>query len=236
MTALLAVPQENCIHLLSDGALYTPDGVMTAIGIKAFGLPKASAALAVRGPHHRGEILAKELGGFSSFDGLVEDAPRALLIAANDEASEGETLIVGFSETRGPEAWFCARDGQLSRSSWGDYFAAAPEPDRETFAEVGFVPWKGPDDFHPIRDGVPLMEAFRQTRDRMGDVEMYGVGGFVAHTLIGAGSVTTEIIHIWPDVLGEPIDPTRKGFSMQEFRQLQAETGLKTHSEMTTKL
>jgi hypothetical protein len=101
-------------------------------------------------------------------------------------------LIAGFSE-QGPEMHFyksSTNDG-LRRMD-GDFLVAGPQ-----------VLEEAPVNFDVYQHGIPAMEAMRLVGDENG----YRVGGFIAHIEITRDSVSTKIIHRWPDVIGERIEP-----------------------------
>jgi hypothetical protein len=124
-----------------------------------------------------------------------------------------EVLLAGFTSS-GPELYFYeAHKGDELRLILDDAFAAGPQPSAETFVRCGYVPPSDMSDFDPVQHGIPIMEAFRRTSAPLHEgypAIGYGVGGFIAHTLIERNRVTHNIIHEWPDVIGEPIDPKRK--------------------------
>jgi hypothetical protein len=55
--------------------------------------------------------------------------------------------------------------------------------------------------FDVYQHGIPAMEAMRLVDDENG----YRIGGFIAHTLFKTAGLETNIIHVWPDAIGERI-------------------------------
>lgn len=231
MTAFLAVKQTGRVHLLTDGACYDADGTMAAVGNKVIELPKASAAVTLRGLQEPGPMLADAFGEFKSFDALIARAPGILTRVKKHWRDicpiDWEAMIVGVSQAGVSEIHFCPIGGELTAVDDG-YYAAGPQPTARTYIESGFVPFDDLSTFDPVTHGVPVMEAFRRTRAACPGLEddLYGVGAFIAHTLVERDSTATKIIHLWPDVLGEKIDPARHGFKFPTGTTSAAKTGL----------
>jgi hypothetical protein len=206
VTAFLAVPQGDRIHLLSDGACYSPDGTVLIIGRKVVELPECSAAYVTRGDmrvHH----TLPALMACKSFAELIERAteqlPRMRDAWRPFIGDAWEILIAGISDG-GPALFFYEAHGDgVLRQIQDDYLAAGPQPTTETQLAIGVRPPENMADFDPMKHGIAAMEAFRRTPDG----ELYGVGGIVSHTEIARGRVATRVIHVWPDRVGEKITP-----------------------------
>lgn len=57
--------------------------------------------------------------------------------------------------------------------------------------------------------GITAMEAMRKVRAgvyRRTDDQYYVIGGHVQHVVIAPDKITSEVIHVWSDSLGQPID------------------------------
>lgn len=86
----------------------------------------------------------------------------------------------------------------------------APTPTRESAIAAGMRP---PD--QPLEDGVHMaVRAICAARLDQGattddPAEMHHVGGFVQLTTLFRDRLTSEIVHRWPDPLGEMVDPRR---------------------------
>jgi hypothetical protein len=212
LSAFIAVRQSDRLHLLTDGAIYTPDGTLAAVGLKAIELPHCLAAFTVRGVLQPGLTLAVAFAQFDRFDDVIRHAPRVLSEVRTHWHRYGvtgwECLLVGMSEKRDPEIHYCPPGAPL-RLIEDDYWAGGPMPSVATMREVGLVPPVSMADFDPVRHGIPAMEAFRRTPaildSQTPSAFGHGVGGFVAHTEITRERVTTTVIHEWGDALGQRI-------------------------------
>jgi hypothetical protein len=203
VTAFICIPKQDRVDLLSDGACYSPDGTVMAIGRKVVELPNCSAAFVLRGDY----VLHRNLKSFAlcnSFRELVELAEWVLPEVneiLRDHIGRWEIVIAGVEQE---PAVFCFQ-------SWGDglqrieddNWIGAPETSVRTMLECGFQRPDSMLDFDAVTHGIPLMEAFRRTPEG----ELYGVGGLVSHTEISRDRVETRIIHQWPDRVGERIAP-----------------------------
>jgi hypothetical protein len=194
MTAFICELGAERINLLTDGAMYTPDGVLAAVVVKAVELPQRNAAFVVRGLNLISFELAKFFPRLSGFDNLIAVAADTLPKVrewALEGTTDWEVLIAGFSEA-GPEMHFYKssfNDG-LRRMD-GDFLIAGPQ-----------VLEGAPVNFDVYQHGIPALEAMRLVDDENG----YRIGGLIAHTAITRDSVSTQIIHRWPDVIGERIE------------------------------
>jgi hypothetical protein len=215
MSAFLAVRQRDCIHLLTDGALLAPDGAVAAFGFKVFELPQCRAAVTTRGLAHFLPWLQKAFESETSFDVLVEAAPAVLSelrkLSRDTDFAEWEAFIAGFSAERNPPEMYlyeAPKAAELCKLN-DDNYAAGPQPSIATLMAAGFEPPASMEEFSPVIHGVPVMEAFRRTRAPMALCvgEVYGVGGFVADTVVRSQSVETSIIHAWPDAVGRCLAP-----------------------------
>ncbi|MET5021554.1 hypothetical protein AAHH78_43230, partial [Burkholderia pseudomallei] len=65
MTAINALVRRDRVHLVTDGAVYQPDGAVIGSMQKAYILAQADAVLAYRGPRYIGPTLYGCLNGSS---------------------------------------------------------------------------------------------------------------------------------------------------------------------------
>ncbi|WP_265976074.1 hypothetical protein, partial [Brucella intermedia] len=59
---------------------------------------------------------------------------------------------------------------------------------------------------YQVDDGIRLMQAIRTTKQRINshtDIEGCRCGGFIERTIIQHDKAYSEIIHRWPDKIGE---------------------------------
>jgi len=61
-------------------------------------------------------------------------------------------------------------------------------------------------DFDPRRDGIAIFEELRRrclTQSEQGAYPL--VGGYIQHTAITSSGISTQVIHAWPDCVGQRI-------------------------------
>jgi len=178
--------------------------------------------------------LAVIAGAPNSFDDLMKRIEIDLVPRIRSKVEEAggvpdyaqsELAIAGFSEKIGPTvavmrtfdlSYDHDEDGIEYLSAWKlytlpAYWAAGPDISEDVKA-MG-LSWED-----LCRDGlrpyaVDLMEAMRRRKDVnplvAGDTPMHGVGGHCQYVEITRDDARSEILHVWPDVVGELIDPFR---------------------------
>lgn len=118
MSAFICQADANRIDLLTDGAVYTSDGVLAAICLKAIQLPKCNAAFTTRGCSVILFELAETFSRISGFDNLIaateEILPKVREHWRSLGATEWELFITGFSEA-GPEMYLYQADNAQAR-------------------------------------------------------------------------------------------------------------------------
>lgn len=221
MSAFYAVAFEDRIHLLTDGAVYAPDGTLIAIARKVWTSSSAPIAVTGRGDSEAVSTFAKglvDLVEASSFDGMIEKLEARF---ANARAREGaiplEILIAGWSEARGPQLLYFATVEMGGRPAFV-MLDAGPEicggtanlltPEEIDAAGVFIEPGKDMADIAiPFFD---LMRAKKGAHPVSPDLPaIHGIGGHLDMTTVTASGASTRRLHTWPDVVGEKIDPTR---------------------------
>jgi hypothetical protein len=114
MSSILIIRQATAIHMITDGASYTPDGILMKISTKVVSVPSLNAAVYSRGPDHTAQLAAAGMARFQSFDELVDGledfAPdfyrRNEDIYSQTEYKEAELFVCGWSEERrAPEGY-----------------------------------------------------------------------------------------------------------------------------------
>lgn len=228
MTAINVIRQRDRILMFTDGACYSADGVLLALGAKVLPIVHMRAAIATRGSVIALPIYYLKLAmAFATFDEMVADGGR-VVEAAYDEnfhaltqsgESEVEIIIAGFSESRDqPETWVvssCERGGL-------EPFVLTPAPaaivapglDPSVIRARGF---NSEADvlarFDPETDGVFYMEQqrLRPTNTTTGGDhgDRFIIGGFCQLTEITRRGISQRILKRWPDKIGEPIRPDR---------------------------
>lgn len=142
------------------------------------------------------------------------------------DEGHSEIILAGFSQRHGPCVAVArtfgltidyGEDRQDRMEPWKFYMlqpfhVGGPDLSPEEIAEIG-LSWEalGRDGLRPY--ALPIMEAMRARKDINPTAPhlpaIHGVGGHVQYVTITRDEVRSEIIHTWPDVVGEMIDPHR---------------------------
>lgn len=237
MTAIaFCVDPNSGIFIASDGAIYeSRTGILQGFVSKIVLMPEIETVFAMRGnggffPALQSLIVAR----YTDFDGLVadiEDLTRQAFDAYVDayDAHEASITIVvgGFSRSSGRYAAYrlSSSERQLTR---GDNFEVVPawRPDLVEGIWVAPISPKpiqaqfGLDPSPPVETDQQLLDylsrmvcAARQSVTPASDAEAdpisHTVGGFLQTTVVRQQGCYTAIVHRWPDVVGETIDPSR---------------------------
>jgi hypothetical protein len=148
-------------------------------------------------------------------------------LAAHKLGGSAELYATGWSRRRDAiESWvipFCGLDDRAELKMVDDPLGCMnPQPSQEAIESVGWCVPTG-DSFDPLKDGLMLMEAQRRTPVDRGPLSVerdasqmvYGVGGFIQHTVITRLSIRSSVIHRWADEIGKAIDPVCSARSMR---------------------
>ena len=211
MTATIVYLQPEAVHLLTDGAMFAPDGAFVALKQKVQIAAHQSAAYAARGPDMYSGLLSVVMsqaqGDFdrlvTEFAGMCTTAHAAMLAAVKSgtpvpgDPAMVDAVLIGHSLARG----FCA-------------FAVSSYP------EEGHPAWT----LRPLGGAAPLayvspMDSMLEVNLRMQrvnlwdgspDVEKHGlaimreqrstgiVGGFCQITSILPSGVFSRVLERWP--------------------------------------
>lgn len=228
MTCINAFVRPDRVHLVTDGAVYLPDGTMTGTMQKVHILAQAHAALAVRGPTYLAPALVAYLNSSSlaGFDDLRSKIPAATRFAIDHglagmnaehvaeaakltDLKRADIVVAGWSHAR--------MRGEVYRLDTSqEVWTLAPQA--EGFMMPGTNPdliqrliaagWRLDDERH---DAMRLLELVRHQRE-VDDVRPDGarfrtVGGFVQHTIITAERVATGIMEEFPAPSAIPPSP-----------------------------
>ncbi|PTE08206.1 hypothetical protein C9427_21395 [Mesorhizobium helmanticense] len=204
----------DSVELLSDGAVYLPDGTLIDIREKVWRSPGLPLAVTGRGSMAF-EAYAETILAMSedSVDAVIERTHTLLEQAKKGVVSSApcEVLLAGLSETRGPFlAFFSTADvypqfepfilHDVGPDFGGGNALTAEEIAALPSAEEGlgkcgvalFETMRGKPGLNPAAPHMPAI---------------HGIGGHIDLTVINANGATTTRLHEWPDVIGEKIDP-----------------------------
>lgn len=223
MSAFFSVCYPDRIELLTDGAIYADDGMLLKTARKVF--PSAVHPLAVtgRGGSDAVRTFAHLILAIMSASPTVDEGLLELdryLLRLQEKFGERapptfvEMLIPCISESKGPINIYCASsDVHGLAVPWRLHampFVAlgGPKPADDEIEAMG-----GED---AIRDGLQakgeMLFGFMRRQKFTNPAKpenppLFGIGGFVDHTIITAGGVTVNRLHTWEDEIGKPIDP-----------------------------
>lgn len=230
MTAIMAVWKSDSIDILSDGAWVRPnDGTLLAICSKQLLLrhPDTDAVIAVIASSGAASMILEfntRANGMRSFDGLIAAAPtlwREVMASTppptlhirGDDGSVPETPIVSAMALAG----YSERDGRLMLYDLRSDIAPDGQPQAIvsapglvlTDSEIEHFA-NNPDTFNAYADGLDFMHKARQRVYEFNSGQLCRmVGGYVQRTRLDRFGVWSEIIHRWPDQIGQPIAANR---------------------------
>lgn len=220
MTAINALVRCDRVHVVTDGAVYQPDGTVVGSLQKVYILAHADAVLAYRGPTYIGPTLYGCLNGsnLTGFDDLLSKLMPAVLytldsLAGLDQGAVAEAngrldlrradvVVAGWSRARGRGEIYKL---DTAAEEW------CVEPQAEGFimpgdnlALVERLEAHGWDLADERQDDCRLLELLNHQRavsDVLPDGARFStVGAFAQHTIITAAGITTRIVERWPNL------------------------------------
>lgn len=231
MTAFAVMPSVDRIVIASDGAVCSPnDFSLLGFASKVVLIPEWSCVFAVRGTAGFAQSLYMNLGWRRDFDDMLTvicDASQSLHAQYVDHYKVGShwsMMIAGWSTARAQAEMYLLRSreykminmqtGELDviapyklYGTWS--LLAAPMPDSELRQKFGIDLTKAAE-ADPVGLTCRLVAAARwQADNEFSDGDVCMIGGFIQSTVLMRDRITTEIVHHWPDPIGEKIDPTR---------------------------
>lgn len=219
MSAFMTVNYGDRIEMLTDGAVYEPDGTLIDIREKVYRLSSVPAAVTFRGaigPLEAVGLYLDTVAAIVGFDGAMEHLPAFIDKMRLENIPAFEIIIAGISEQDGPVvAYFNTFPAypefepfKLYRVDLPDFGGGSPITPKDLIA-AGLTPGDFKDGL--AERGADFMEIMRRqkgTNPTAPDLpEIHGIGGHVDHTVIRPDGVTTTRLRTWPDVVGEKINP-----------------------------
>ena len=212
MSAYAAITHRDRVEIITDGAQYTPDGILVNTTNKVSWVPGRPIAITGRGNCRTLEFVEEIV--CEAFEDATFDEGIAAL-AETVPGIEGmhnwyfETIVAGISEKDGPTIWHVSSNEweglpayTLTRIENGIMSNCPFTADQ--YAEI--VAKGGLQKF-----GIGLMEHVRrQAIPAFDDPEAppgYYVGAHIDHVAIRPSGVTRRRIHEWNDTIGETINP-----------------------------
>jgi len=224
MSAFIVSDYSDRIHMLTDAAQYDQHGVLTGVVSKVWKSERVPVAITGRGYRQLVEGYAQLLTGIADDAGSVDRALphwKEQLAFMRDQHREGSfsLMIAAWSETAGPRVYSCTSDlrGSLDSQVFelterrSGAFHMSGDVDWDRVYDTSKVRIDSPDFL--VRHGVDLMEMMRRQPATLAiehpdqKTGRYSVGGRCDLTTVTAKGVATRTLHIWPDRIGEPINP-----------------------------
>ena len=226
MTAHAFLTAKRHLIVASDGAICNLSGEILAIRSKVALVPEWSAVIAFRGYEVIAESLlyvTRHVGTFDEFVDEVGPALRTVIDHAQDSSDDmsdahGSVLFGGWSESR--QIFESYRVGSRERevldgdaSSFTEPFTvsslreayAAPGPRQDLYAQFGIgAPCDTVEEEKKYAARIICAARAGQSPD-----DPYAIGGFVQVTFATRDAIETRIVHRWPDLIGERVDPSR---------------------------
>ncbi|CAO4173688.1 hypothetical protein EEDFHM_02344 [Methylorubrum populi] len=217
MTAINALVRRDRVHVVTDGAVYQPDGAVVGAMQKVYILAHADAVLAYRGPTYIGPTLYGCLNGsnLTGFDDLLSKLMPAVLHtldslelldpAAVAEASarldlrRADVVVAGWSrERRRGEIYKLDTSAEVWRiEPQADGFMM-PGDNPALIARLEAHGWDLADERQDERRLLELLNHQRAVADILPDGARFStVGAFAQHTVISAQGISTSIAERW---------------------------------------
>jgi len=223
MTAFILCPYADRVEILSDGAAYSPDGVFLGSHCKVVASDVVPLAVVGSGTISETSLLADMILTTADATGSVDDALALLAgsleaVRATATGGIGLRMAIGaISETRGPVCYVfstftdtASNVPAFTLQEMRRCFAQGSAPTGEDL--VAYGPLSIGDGLE--KDAVFMLSSMRRqrmTNPAAPDCEpFYSVGGHIDMTVIRADGYEQRVLHTWPDVVGEKIDPFRE--------------------------
>jgi hypothetical protein len=226
MSAFLCLIDDQGIRFFSDAIGYDDDGVVLHLGSKVELRPDLPAIIGARGSAETSKILT-HIASWRDFDHLVssieKDGRRAFDIArmnrTSDDPPYAQIWIAGWSTERERYCLFVI-DFSIDRET-GDVLSEPlteyegifhqPGPNEEACRRQGWdggvpIVKQSPPE-RTASDVIRVFEAIRDTRNELHHLPNApkGVrcGGWLQMTVLTHVGIWTQVIHRWPDAIGE---------------------------------
>jgi hypothetical protein len=233
MTCIVAARTDEMIALSSDGALVDSKTLnLLANCSKVVLMPECSCIIAQRGAGGMLQALRWRLGVPFDFDDILQHIvgiTREINVDIVREYTferQWSLVIGGWSDSRERFELYSlrSRDFEMPNGLSGgvdtipaftlypiDGFIASPMPTSEQLLPFG-VDWN-----NLTMDAISLTQRVacatrgmpEAAQNTGAELSGFMIGGFLQTTVLYRDHITSSIVHRWPDVIGEKIDPTR---------------------------
>ncbi|KAB0459932.1 hypothetical protein [Agrobacterium radiobacter] len=225
MTAFMIKPYHDRVEILTDGATYTPDGVLLSTSYKVHRCEFLPLAIVGSGSVSAIDSIAAMILQAVEVTCSIDDClallagslQKILPTACGEIGSKTEHVRIGIaaiSETSGPLCfYFNSFDDADSKAftllSMPRGFGQGMEPSHEDIM-ANIANLKGTNQTLK-HDGPWLFEQMRRKKSAYAAFpdgpSTYNVGGHLDFTIMTADGYNVERLVTWPDVIGQPIDP-----------------------------
>jgi hypothetical protein len=228
MTAFFMARLQDQILTIADGAFYHPSGEVVGFTSKMLHLIEHQTVIVCQGPAFLLRyVYFHTLTNIDGFDQVIKILPGLLRHAYEQMPAEfGKDIMFycavgGYSRERDRFESYYIRSGEqeeaghysLPGEQWelmpAPPILAAPWPDPVQEVAFGLVRPEGGEP-HALSCGIRIVAAARQIPSTAEYGNREGacyVGGFIEVSALWRNQYTSEIVHRWPDRIGEFIDP-----------------------------
>ncbi|NRF09401.1 hypothetical protein [Agrobacterium pusense] len=230
MSAFFSMVHHGVVQVLTDGAVYKPDGTLISIEQKIYYSDRLPVAITGRGNSEKLRSAAMGLLRFDMFGSVdkllayvadfakqAENRNRTAPLSSSDAF---ELLICAFSETAGPVTFYFTTHSYSGVEAMRLHmvqdmvFGAGGDITDGDLSSIGVTAQQYEEEgLNFLRKrGVEIFELMRNRKGKnpvRPEQEIYGIGGHCQLTTISESGVVVETLKVWPDKVGEKIDPFR---------------------------
>lgn len=201
MTAIAAYVTGAAGFMVTDSVVTDEAGIAVAHGFKVATCPHASTVVATRGPLDGCWWAAEIAARYASFDEIEREAPAAFKLEYEKLAEQlgprgMDIIVMGYSEAAGVARLYIAASPEFVFQAGP--IIAAPTLTPGQCAAAGISGLDGPADL------LRIMEIQRRIPD---DDGRFLIGGIATLTGVSNNGIAQQIVHRWPDKIGERIEP-----------------------------
>lgn len=226
MTAVVFIRRADAIVAASDGSVCDPDGRVVGFRSKLQAVPEWSMIMSARGHDAMLDSIRGQTRDAETFDRFIEIIPTALRKIVDHYREivpnfHGTLVFAGLSESKGEfEGYRCSSspleyvDGETPEPytmSPLPICYLAPVISDKLLGPFGLLAADNEEEL-----AMRMICAARADQHKYSNGTGYGVGGFVQLMVATREKIETRIVHRWPDLIGEKIDPSR-GEAMPAF-------------------
>ena len=227
MSAVVSIETAEAVFIVTDGAVYSEDNILTRVERKVMASSSGRVAVATRGSRDLGNyfsekfILAVDRLGFDNAVSWM--ASQLHKFADRRPSMRIEATIAGMSEKNGPHRLIFRSDADVLDFEHPG-LASSCATASAGLTEMGIrlrgqsEPWSQ----YLRAIAIPMMQFYREASVTCVAGEDFTapahlVGGQIDFTVVDDHGVSTETIHRWDDKIGQPITPFVEHKTVQPF-------------------